>query len=69
MIVTTTNASGRRYELTSHVPRSAIMGAARLNGALWRVALSPLVNPPTMPPIPVPPPHVTPGTPQTGAPM
>lgn len=59
-IVTTTNASGRRYELTTHVPRSAIMGAARLNGALWRVALSPLVNPPMMPPMPLPPPHVAP---------
>jgi len=59
-IVTTTNASGRRYELTTHVPRSAFLGAARLNGALWRVALSPLVNPPMMPPMPVPPPHVAP---------
>jgi hypothetical protein len=59
-IVTTTNAKGARYELTTHVPRAAILGAARLNGALWRVALSPLVNPPMMPPMPVPPPHVAP---------
>ena len=34
--------------------------SASLNGALWRIALSPLVNPPMMPPMPVPPPHVTP---------
>jgi hypothetical protein len=59
-IVTTTNAFGRRYEVTTHVPQSAIMGTARLNGALWRVALSPLVNPPMMPPMPIPPPHVAP---------
>jgi hypothetical protein len=59
-IVSTTNASGARFELTTHVPHSAIVGAARLNGALWRIALSPLVNPPMMPPLPLPPPHVTP---------
>ncbi len=59
-IVTTTNASGRRYEVTTHVPSAAIMGTARLNGALWRVALSPLLNPPMMPPMPIPPPHVAP---------
>ena len=59
-IVTTTNVSGRRYEMTTHMPQSAIVGAARLNGALWRIALSPLFNPPMMPPMPVPPPHVAP---------
>jgi hypothetical protein len=59
-IVSTTNATGARYELTTHVPESAIMGVAQLNGALWRMALSPLVNPPMMPPMPVPPPHVAP---------
>jgi len=59
-IVTTTNASGRRYELTTRVPQNALSGAARLNGALWRVALAPLFNPPMMPPMPIPPPHVTP---------
>jgi hypothetical protein len=59
-IVSTTNATGRRYEMTTHVPHSAIVGVASLNGALWRIALSPLVNPPMMPPMPVPPPHVTP---------
>jgi hypothetical protein len=59
-IVSTTNVVGERYELTTHVPHSAIVGAARLNGALWRIALSPLVNPPLVPPLPVPPPHVTP---------
>ncbi|HEX9102909.1 MAG TPA: hypothetical protein VF997_11935, partial [Polyangia bacterium] len=59
-IVSTTNAAGRRFEVTTHVPHSAIAGVASLNGALWRIALSPLVNPPMMPPMPVPPPHVTP---------
>lgn len=59
-IVSTTNASGRRYELTTHVPKSALVGVAALNGALWRIALSPLLNPPMMPPLPLPPPHVTP---------
>jgi hypothetical protein len=59
-IVSTTNADGRRYEMTTHVPHTAIVGVAALNGALWRIALSPLVNPPMMPPMPVPPPHVTP---------
>lgn len=59
-IVSTTNADGRRFEVTTHVPHSAISGVAALNGALWRIALSPLVNPPMMPPMPVPPPHVTP---------
>ncbi|HEY2748083.1 MAG TPA: hypothetical protein VGL86_25845 [Polyangia bacterium] len=59
-IVSTTNADGRRFEMTTHVPHTAIVGVASLNGALWRIALSPLVNPPMMPPLPVPPPHVTP---------
>jgi hypothetical protein len=59
-IVSTTNARAGRYELTTHVPQSAIQGVAQLNGALWRMALSPLVNPPMMPPMPVPPPHVAP---------
>ncbi len=59
-IVSTTNADGRRYEVTTHVPHSAIAGVASLNGALWRIALSPLVNPPMMPPMPMPPPRVTP---------
>jgi hypothetical protein len=59
-IVSTTNADGRRFEMTTHVPHTAISGVSSLNGALWRIALSPLVNPPMMPPMPVPPPHVTP---------
>lgn len=59
-IVSTTNAQGARFEVTTHVPNSAMMGVAQLNGALWRIALSPLVNPPMMPPLPVPPLHVTP---------
>jgi hypothetical protein len=68
-IVSTTNAHGSRYQLTTHLPPGAVAGAAQLHGALWRIALSPLVNPPTMPPIPVPPPHVAPSAPQSGAPM
>jgi hypothetical protein len=59
-IVSTTNANGQRYELTTHVPQSAIAGVPRLNAALWRIALTPLVNPPMLPPMPVPPPQLTP---------
>ncbi len=66
-IVSTTNAGGRRYELTTHVPGTAIAGVAQLNGAMWRMALSPLVNPPMMPPMPVPPPHVAPPVSKTSA--
>jgi hypothetical protein len=62
-IVSTTNASGVRYQLTTHLPSGAVAGAAQLHGALWRIALSPLVNPPMMPPMPVPPPQVSPGSP------
>jgi hypothetical protein len=67
-IVTTTNARGRRWQLTTHVPRPALAGATRLNGALLRVALSPLLNPPTAPPMPVPPSQVTPPVEQQAAP-
>jgi hypothetical protein len=59
-IVSTSNANGRRLEMTTHVPYTALSGAASFNGALWRIALSPLLNPPMMPPMPVPPAHVTP---------
>lgn len=65
-IVATTNAKDGRFELSTHVPASAIRGAARLSGALWRVALSPLVNPPTLPPLPIPPPNVTPSSSPAG---
>src|SRR5581483_485818 len=65
-IVSTTNASGARYELTTHVPQSAILGTAKLNGVLWRMALSPMLNPPSVPPLPLPPPHVTPPLVPTG---
>jgi hypothetical protein len=68
-IVSTTNARGSRYQLTTHLPPGAVAGAAQLHGALWRIALSPLLNPPTMPPIPVPPPHVAPSATQGGSPM
>jgi hypothetical protein len=51
------------------VPQSAILGTAKLNGVLWRMALSPLLNPPSVPPLPLPPPHVTPplAVPRSGA--
>jgi hypothetical protein len=64
-IVSTTNASGARFELTTHMPQSAMAGVARLHGALWRIALSPLVNPPTLPPLPIPPPHIAPSVRQS----
>jgi hypothetical protein len=53
-IVSTTNAHGARYQLTTHLPPGAVAGGAQLHGGLWRMALSPLVNPPTMPPMPIP---------------
>jgi hypothetical protein len=67
-IVTTTNTRGRRWELTTHVPRGAVPGGAKLNAALLKVALSPLLNPPTAPPLPVPPSQVTPSLPSQPAP-
>jgi hypothetical protein len=68
-IVSTTNAAGSRYELTTHVPASAMLASAKLNGVLWRMALSPLLDPPTVPPLPLPPPHLTPPLRQIAAPM
>jgi hypothetical protein len=68
-IVSTTNASGARYQVTTHLPPGAVVGAAQLHGALWRIALSPLVNPPMLPPLPVPPPQVSPGAAPSGTPM
>jgi hypothetical protein len=59
-IVSTPNAHGQRYAVTTPVPQSAIAGVPRLNAALWRIALTPLVNPPMLPPMPVPPPQLTP---------
>jgi hypothetical protein len=66
-IFSTLSASGHRYELTTHVPTGALGGAARLSGALWRIALSPLLSPPFLPPLPLPPPHIAPPALQSGA--
>jgi hypothetical protein len=67
-IVSTSNAEGRRFALTTHLPPSSLQGATRLSGALWRVALSPFVSPPTFPPLPLLPPQVTPPVPASVAP-
>jgi hypothetical protein len=53
-------SAGGRYQVTAHVPRSAVAGAPRLDGALFRIALSPLMQPPSLPPMPVPPTQLTP---------
>ena len=52
VIVFTTNTSGTGYEINTHVPMTALSGLLRSSGALWRVALTPLVNPPVLPPLP-----------------
>ena len=52
VIVFTTNTSGTGYEINTHVPHTALPGLLRSSGALWRVALTPLVNPPVLPPLP-----------------
>ena len=63
-IISTTNVvqgqARARYELTSHLPRTALEGRLRLAGALWRIALAPVINPPVLPPLPLPPSQITP---------
>ena len=59
-ILATTNASGRRYEVSTRLPLSSLPGLTRVSGVLWRMALSPLLNPPAMPPLPLPPAHLRP---------
>ena len=59
-IVASTNATGARYEMSTRIPTSSLPGLPRIGAVLWRMALSPLLNPPTMPPLPIPPAHVTP---------
>ena len=68
-IVTTTNARGLRYELSTRLPTSSLPGLPRIGAILWRIALSPLLNPPTMPPLPIPPAHVTPSGGEPAAPV
>jgi hypothetical protein len=63
-IVSTTRVRGTRYELSTRVPASALPGMRTIGGILWRVGLSPLLNPPAIPPLPVPPPQVTPRMPE-----
>ena len=59
-ILSTTHAEGTRWEVTSRLPASALPGMKQVGAALWKVALSPLLNPPSIPPLPLPPAHVTP---------
>src|SRR5205823_4252928 len=67
-IVTTTNAAGLRYEISTKLPASSLPGLPRIGGVMWRMALSPLLNPPAMPPLPIPPAHVTPIVPDEKSP-
>jgi hypothetical protein len=67
-IVSATHAGGVRYEMATHLPASALPGLSQIGAVMWRIALSPLLNPPAMPPLPIPPAHVTPqlkATPRT----
>jgi hypothetical protein len=59
-IVSATHATGARYELTTNLPASALPGLSKVGSVMWRMALSPLINPPTILPLPIPPAHVTP---------
>ena len=59
-ILTTTHASGTRYQVSTQLPASSLPGLPRIGGLLWRMAISPLLNPPTLPPLPLPPAHVAP---------
>lgn len=59
-IVSTTHAEGARWEVATRVPSSALPGMRRVGAALWKVALSPLLNPPAIPPLPIPPAQLTP---------
>ena len=62
-IVTVSTASGGRYEISTHVPASTLPSLHATGGVLLRMALSPILNPPAVPPLPLPPAHVTPPVP------
>ena len=59
-IVSSTHAEGERYTVSTRLPASALPGLPGAGLALWKLALSPLLNPPAMPPLPIPPPQATP---------
>ncbi len=59
-IVSETHVAAGRYQFTTHLPASSLPGFTRIGMVLWRIALSPLLNPPSMPPLPIPPAQVTP---------
>lgn len=59
-IVSVSAAQGARYEVISRLPASSLPGLPRIGGVLWRMALSPLLNPPAIPPLPLLPAHLPP---------
>lgn len=59
-IVSVSAAQGARYEVVSRLPASSLPGLPRIGGVLWRMALSPLLNPPAIPPLPLLPAHLPP---------
>jgi hypothetical protein len=61
-IVSTTNVVGDAYEVTTFIPRSLLGDLGATGGALWRIAFQPVLNPPPVPPLPVPPAQLTPPT-------
>lgn len=51
---------GMAYELTTRVPPTVLSDVAGMGGAMWRVALSPILGAPPVPPLPLPPSNLTP---------
>jgi hypothetical protein len=65
VIVSTTNLSpGGGYEVSTLLPRAVVLDLGAVGGALWRIAFQPVVNPPQVPPLPIPPTQLTPPRPQ-----
>lgn len=63
-IVTTANVlrsdEAITHQISSFLPRSAVLTLGALGAAMWRVALSLFFGPPALPPLPAPPAEVTP---------
>jgi hypothetical protein len=59
-IVSTTNVTPGSYEVSTFVPTAVVGDFDAFGGALWRIGFQPLMNPPQVPPLPVPPSQLTP---------
>jgi hypothetical protein len=63
VIISTTNVSQNAYEVSTFIPKGVIGKLDAGGGALWRIAFQPVLNPPALPPLPVPPPQLLPPSP------